>query len=140
MHHARRGVPAGAQLDAVRAGQLGDAVVPVLKAFQAGAHLFFFHVRVKAEIGGGEFAEVVVQLRREVICFRLAEAAHPGGGFVVQMQMVEQRHVVVKEFAVHRPAAVGIHQLLADDLRAQFLDRVAQRHLLRAVLVEGDVA
>ena len=135
MHHTGRSIPACAQFNAIRTGQFGNAVVSVFKAFQARAHFFFFHVRVKAKIGHREFAQVVVQLRREIIRFGLAQTAHPGSRFVVQVQMMEQRHIVIKKLAVHRPSAIGIHQFLADDLCAHFPDRVAQRHFFRAVLV-----
>lgn len=133
VYDAGGGVPAGAKLDAVSAGELGDAVV----AFFVLGETFFDHflgdVGVEAEIGDGEFAEVVVELGGEVIRFGFAEAAYAGGGFEGEMQVVEERGAEVEEFGVHGPGAEFLFQFVADDLIAEFFDGVAKREFLRDV-------
>ena len=136
---ARGGVPAGAQLDAIGAGEVGDTGVVVRELRDALADLLLGHVRVEAEVGVVRLAEVVVQLLGEVVALGLAQLAHPGRVLEGQVQVVEQRVLVVEEFGVHGPSAVLLHQLFAHQLRAQHLHGVAQRELLVAVIVHADI-
>src|ERR1700677_1192038 len=62
----------------------------------------------------GEIADCRIQLRWEIITFRLAFAAHKPGLLVALMKMMHYRAGVVEELAVDRPAMVGVPHGFAD--------------------------
>ena len=61
----------------------------------------------------GEVVFLVVELRRKVVGFGLAELAHAGGGLIVLVHVVRDRPQVVKELAQHVPAAALAHHIRA---------------------------
>ena len=48
---------------------------------------------------------------------------------MAQMQVVEQRNLVVEKLRIHRPAPVSAHQLVPDQIPAEYIDRLPQREL-----------
>ena len=137
---ARRGIPACAELDAVGAAELGDAIVGLAIERQARPHLPFAHVRIEAEIGMGEQAGMIVELRREVIGFRLALAAHPPGVLLAKMEVQEQRGVVIEILRIHWPRAVLLFQRRTDDVGAKLSDGVLEQKRVLAPPGRIDVA
>jgi len=106
MHYPGRSVPTGAQLDAVCAGKFGDTVISRLVLKQSLAHFLAAGFRRKTEIGMRESAEVVIELRRKVIGFRLADPPHPASGGIIQLKMMKERPLVIKELGIHGPSPV----------------------------------
>jgi len=52
------------------------------------------------------------------------------------VQVVEQRHLVIEKFRIHRPAAVAGHQLVADQIAAEHVHGLAQREFPGRIAVE----
>ncbi len=73
---------------------------------------------------------MVVELRREIIGFRLAQPAHARGVRVREVQMVEQRHLIVEELGVHRPGAVLLLKIRADEFGSENGDDVLEIDLV----------
>ena len=141
MEHARRHIPARARLQAIGLGQVGDLVVALVPDLQAVAHLLLRRARLQAEEGVGEGAAVVVELGRVEIGLRFRRHPHQLGVLLALVQVVGQRVPVVEEFRVHGPLAVGVPQLLAQQLGAQLADHVHQQHFFGlAALFVDDVA
>ena len=129
MDDTRGGVPARAQLDAVGAGQLGDADVTGLVACETLLDLLVGHVGIEAEVGVGEIAGDGVVLRRVIVGLGLAQLAHAGGGIEIQMEMVEQGILIVEELGVHGPRAVLVHEAVTDQFGTQLGDEVLEGDL-----------
>ena len=75
MHHARRCVPAGAEFDAISAGQFGDAIVACFKLQQPFAHHLFGDVGVEAKVSDGKFAGMIVHFGRKIVRRRCCASA-----------------------------------------------------------------
>ena len=140
MHDPGRRIPARPELNPVRAGELRDPDILLLVIHKTLADLFLRAVGVEAEIRHRHGAGVVIILRRIVIRLWLAEHADLRRGLEVQMQVVEQRHIVVEELRVHRPGAVLVHHIPPDELCAELLDGFLERELLLRRRAVGNVA
>ena len=140
MNDPGRRVPASAQLDAVGTRELGDAVVAGFIGEQALAHLLLGAVGVEAKVGGWQGTLIIVVLRREIVGLRLAQAADLGGVLKGEVQVVEQRHSVVKKLGIHWPAAEFFHHFLAHQYLSELVNRVFEEKPLVRRRSAGDIA
>ena len=127
VEHARRNVPAGARLQAVGLGQVGDLVVALREVLEARAHLVPGGAGGEAEEGVRVLPAVVVGLGREVVGLGLALLPGEGRVLVTVVDVVRQGALVVEELGVHRPALVSVPDAVADELPLQLRHRVAKQ-------------
>ena len=123
---AGRHQPAGARLEAVRLGEVQDAVVALVPVGEALADVGLGRARLEAEERVGEVVADRVELRREVVRLRLALLADLGGLGAVLVHVVGDRPHVVEELAVDRPALVLRPDRRADEALALDLDGLAE--------------
>ena len=115
--YACRRIPARPELYAVSAGKLCNPVVFCVIIFQAFHDLLLCGRGVKAKIRKRKTSEIAaVILGREIISLRLAVHAYPGGFFLCQMQMVEQRLVIVIELGKCRPRTILRHKVVPNQV------------------------
>ena len=137
VQHARGDQPAGAGLEAVRLGEVKDAVVPFIPALQALAEVFLRGARFQTHEGIRKVVAGPVELGREIIALGLPLAAELRGLLGVLVHVVGDRAEVVEELGVDRPFLVLRPEGVADQLRAVRVDGVLEGEL---VAVGDDVA
>ena len=103
---AGRHQPAGAGLQAIGLAEIEDAVVALVPVVQAADDVVLGRARLQAEEGVGEVVAHGVELRREIVRFRLAFLADLGRLGLALVHVVRDRPQVVEELAVDRPALV----------------------------------
>ena len=130
---ARGDEPTGAGLEAVRAGQVENAVVTFVPIREALAHLRLRGARLEAHEGVREVITHIVVLRREVITLRLAFLPDQLGLFGVLVHVMRDGAHVVEEFRVNRPLAVFFPDAFANDVRPALGHRLAQSEPVAAV-------
>src|SRR5271165_5127939 len=79
------------------------------------------HERVREKVPGP------VELRGEIIAFRLPLAAKQGRLLLILVHVMWYRSEIIEELAINRPALVSVPQVAADDVGPEDLDRLAQR-------------
>jgi hypothetical protein len=91
----------------IEAGQ--NQGVHLLAAYLPEEGLVLMQVEVESqenEIVAAPRLMKALDLRGKIVRFRFADAPHPPGGNIIEMQVMEQGNAVIKEFGVHRPRAV----------------------------------
>ena len=104
-----------------------DAVVALVPALQAAAHIVARGAGFEAHERVGKIVVLEVVLRREVVGFGLALLADAGGELVGLVHVMRDGAEVVEELAEDVPAAVPAHDFGAEEAVA-----VASRWLLSA--------
>ena len=99
-------LPPAAGLQLVRARVVEDAVVALVPALQAAAHVVARGAGVEAHEGVGKIVVLEVVLRREIVGLGLALLADARGELVVLVHVVRNRAEIVEELAEQVPAAV----------------------------------
>ena len=111
-------------LQAVGLGEIQNAVVAFVPAFEAAAHVVARGAGFEAHEGVGEMVVGEVVLRREVVGLGLALLSDAGGELVGLMQVMGNGTEVVEELAEQVPAAVLAHDLGAEEEIAVAFDGV----------------
>ena len=137
VQNARVDLPSSARLQAIRLRMIQDAVVALVPAFQAAAHVVRRGARLQAHEGVREIVVLEIVLRREVVGLRLALLADLLRMLVHLVHVVRNRPQVVEELAEHVPAAVPRHHLRTQNFVADARHGFAQQH---ALAVDRDVA
>jgi len=133
MEHSGRDIPTRPRLKGVGFGKIQNLVVPAVPGAQALPHLISRCSGLQTEKGVGESSRVVVQLGGEVVRLRLGLLAHPIGVHSHLMHVQRERSEIVKEFGIHGPAAVGIHEPLPNNARSLQCHHLSKRHSVEIV-------
>src|SRR5690606_22121198 len=103
-------------------------VVTLRKVDQAFADLILSGARSYTEKGVGEITTVVVDLRWEIIRFRLAFLTDFGGVLIVVVNMMGQRSHVIKKLGIHRPTFILFPEPLTDYGAFELVHYISKSH------------
>src|SRR5215831_14852474 len=134
MKDARRNQPAGSRLKAVRFAVVQYEVVPLVPALQTIADVFLGGSRLETEKCIGKMVTKIVELRREIVRFRLALLADKRGLRIVLVHMMRNGPEIIEELAIHRPAAIAVPHRAANQARPFLSDRVGERYRFLAFM------
>src|ERR1017187_2568517 len=108
MKDAWRDQPTSARLEPVGLRIVEYTVVPLVPAGETSANIFFRRAWLKTKVCVWKISGGGIQLRREVVTFRFAFPANQLRLLLTLVEVVRNWAKIIKEFAVNRPAVVGV--------------------------------
>src|SRR5260370_23656228 len=127
MQESRGDDPGSAGLQAVGPRQIEDAVVALIPALEAAVDVARCRARLQPEEGIGKPVGAGVELRREVVRFRLVLVSHEAGMLLLLVQGQGGRSHVVEELTERRPPTPGMHPPLAYQRGTGVGDSIAEQ-------------
>jgi len=83
--------------DLIGAGKGSDMGVAAVKIFDAAPHILFPDASMEAQEGRRPAAGIIIELRREIVAFRLCLTADPACDLGARVEVEVERCFIVKE-------------------------------------------
>ncbi len=120
MKNARRNEPAGAGLQAIRAGEIENSIIALIPVFQTATHLRFGGAGLESHEGIGKIVADIVMLRGKVVRFGFAFLADEFGLFGILMHVMWNRTHVIEKLRIDGPFFILRPNFLSNQSGAAF--------------------